>query len=280
MLAILCVAQMAAGCDVSIGFADALMRQADYYRAITEYKRVIYECPGDSLQKHSLLQIATAYRKSGKLRSSVRYSEAFLQRSDLSASQRWSGNVNLGMAYLEDHMPQFALPPLRIADASDTTGFPALCLGLADLQMRRLESAEACFSKGEATSRDSMFRQQAAALARATEQFSRRPRKSSLAASLMSAVVPGAGQVYCGHTYDGIQAFLYTASAAFATYAMYRYEHDVKDHLALTYVGLSITTMFHSANILGAHRTARYYNWKQEQDFSDSAQKEVYQLAP
>ena len=47
-------------------FADALMRQGDYFRAITEYKRTLFESDDPELRRRCTLRIGRAYRKSMK----------------------------------------------------------------------------------------------------------------------------------------------------------------------------------------------------------------------
>ena len=45
-----------------VGFADALMHQGDYFRAISEYKRAAYYITDDSIKNYCLLQIARSYQ--------------------------------------------------------------------------------------------------------------------------------------------------------------------------------------------------------------------------
>lgn len=250
-----------------IGFAESLMRQKDYFRAITEYKRVMYHSENDSLKNYCLLQIGVAYRKSRKIESAIHYTTGLLSRNDVSLSIQTQSNLNLGLAFLESHLPQLSVPYFLEAANHDSSGFPIVCAGVAELEMKNWMSAGERFKAAARLSRDEGLRLQLLRFSDDIQAFPNRPKKSPAVASVMSFILPGSGQVYTGHFYDGLQAFIVTASSAFATYALYRYEHSFDDRLTLTYVGISITAIFHAANIFGAAQTANYHNQKQHQDF-------------
>ncbi len=270
MLGLLLCLQLSGGVADSAAFADALMRQGDYFRAISEYKRVLFYNRNDSIQNYCLAQIAKSYRKSFKYESAIRYSAGLLNRANISPALRRQSNLNLGLSYLENKMPQLSLPYLQTAAAGYSTGFPLLCLGLAELEMKNLDKASTWFRDAGKIYGDSAFHVQILDISEALEKFKHQPRKSPFLASALSFFLPGSGQLYSGHAYDAFQAFLYTASFAFATYSVYKYEHAFKEHLGLTYVGISITAIFHAANLIGANRTAKYRNWKSHRDFAEN----------
>jgi len=54
-----------------ISFADSLFEKGDYYRAITEYERVIFFHPGDPLALTARFQIAHAYLKGDRIDQAV-----------------------------------------------------------------------------------------------------------------------------------------------------------------------------------------------------------------
>ena len=263
---ILCL-QLSLPINDSTSFANALMRQGDYFRAISEYKRVLFYSRDDSTRNYCLLQIARCYRKSSKYESAVRYSSSLLNNATISPSLRWQSNLNLGITYLESKMPQLSLPYLQAAVTGDSASFPLLCIGLAELEMQNWDKASGLFRRAAATSKNSVLQAQMFTLSDRIEKFPDQTWKSPFLASSFSFVLPGSGQLYSGHIYDGIQAFLVTASFAFATYAIYKYEQSSKGHLAWTYVSVSITGIFHAANVIGANRTAKYRNWKRRSDF-------------
>jgi tetratricopeptide (TPR) repeat protein len=275
-----CLQLSLAAPDTSPAFADALFRQEDYFRAISEYKRVLFYNSNDSIKNYCLVQIAKSYRKSFKYESAIRYSAALLNRAELSPALRRQGHLNLGLSYLESKMPQLALPYFQAAVANDSTAFPFLCMGLTELEKQNWDGAANWFRKAASTRRDSLAKAQIMGFSNSTAKLKNQSWKSPLLSSALSLVVPGSGQFYSGHVYDGVQAFLFTMSFAFATYATYKYEHAFNEHLRWTYAGVSVTAIFHAANVIGANRTARYRNWKKRSDFTKSVHDAVMLYEP
>lgn len=93
--------------------------------------------------------------------------------------------------------------------------------------------------------------------------------RSPLLAGALSAVVPGAGQLYTGHVYDAAQAFGFTATLGYGAYSAWRYELDAGGPTA--YVLPSIATLvagaFYLANVRGAHASAARFNAYREARF-------------
>ncbi|MBM4170157.1 MAG: hypothetical protein FJ215_13520 [Ignavibacteria bacterium] len=255
--------------DPTVGFADALMKQGDYFRAITEYKRAMYHSTEESVKDYCLVQIAQAYRKSGKIESAVEYAAVLLAKPDVAPSLRYRANLAVGQSYFESNMPQLALAYFEAArDHQDSLLFPMLCLGVTHAALGNHEKGAGYFEEAVQLQTNMDLKDRYADFASKVRLMERRPRKSPALAGGLSAVVPGAGQLYSDHAYDAFQAFFYTASMAFATYAMYNYEHSGNRQLLWTYVGASITGIFYVSNVIGASRTAQYRNWKVEGDFT------------
>lgn len=268
-LLLLLIPVLAQGQGNELRFADFLMRQGDYFRAITEYKRVIFYASDDSLKDHCFLQIAKAYRRSGKFELAIEHAASVLMRSAASPFARYDSNISLGMCYLESDMPQLALPYFNAAiQLSDTAAFAILCAGVVKAETLDFEGAVRSFNEVEKLTASTALRTAAADFSRLVREYSTRPKLSPTVAAALSALLPGAGQLYSGHAYDALQAFLYTGSMVFAALALYRYEHSVTGHLGWTYVGITVAGVFHLANIIGAARTAEYRNWKSHTDMT------------
>ncbi|MCK4791040.1 MAG: membrane protein insertion efficiency factor YidD [Desulfobacteraceae bacterium] len=243
------------------GYAEELFRQGDYFRAITEFKRRIYLSPEDST--YCLLQIARAYRHSGKYQSAMAYASSVLERPDLTNQQNHDANLTLGLSYMGQRLSIMATQYFEAAQATDPHGISTVCLGWIQANRENWLGAEQIFRSVAEASEDSPIRRAVLQLVPLAEQGPLLPQKSPLFAVVLSGLVPGAGQFYSGHTYDGLQAFLLTTSFAIASYAMYKYENEPGRSLRMTYIGVGITGLFHAANMLGAYRTATYFNWRQ-----------------
>lgn len=107
-------------------------------------------------------------------------------------------------------------------------------------------------------------------------------RRSRLASTLLSALVPGAGQIYSGRAGDGAYSFLTVASTGLVTW-WFAAEHDKHDP---TYVKISIfgviTALFYAGNVYGANIAARDYNLLQERRYVQRADSlfELMSLEP
>ena len=88
-------------------------------------------------------------------------------------------------------------------------------------------------------------------------------RSKWLSASI-SAVIPGAGQVYSGKIMDGILSFTAVAGSAFGTYYFY---NKKEKPLALTFA--FFTCLFYGGNVYGAWNSALYTNSRLNRQFAN-----------
>ena len=96
-------------------------------------------------------------------------------------------------------------------------------------------------------------------------------RRSRFASTLLSAFVPGAGQLYSGRAGDGAYSFLTVASTGLVTW-WFASDLGKRDP---TYVKVSIfgviTALFYAGNVYGANTAARDYNLLQERRYVQRA---------
>lgn len=102
--------------------------------------------------------------------------------------------------------------------------------------------------------RESKLTQQ---LSEVKNQISTLPKKSPFVAGFSSAILPGAGYIYSGHTMTGISSLLFNSLFAFATYSSFRVNNP----------GMGILTglfgmAFYVANIQGSVKSAKRFNVK------------------
>lgn len=246
------------------GYAEELLRQGDYYRAITEFKRRMFLNPADST--YCLLQIARAYRHSGKFQSAISYASATLERQRLTLQQNHDANLTLGLSYIGLQLSVMAQQYFEAAHSTNISQTATLCLGWLYAQRENWREAERYFNSATESIDDISVSETALQLSLLARQGSMLPRRSPTLAAAFSGILPGLGQFYSGHSYDGLQAFLLVSSFALATYATYKYESEPGRRIKFTYVGIGVTSLFHLANIFSAHRTANYFNWRQRDD--------------
>jgi hypothetical protein len=107
-------------------------------------------------------------------------------------------------------------------------------------------------------------------------------RRSRFASTLLSAIVPGAGQLYSGRAGDGAYSFLTVASTGLVTW-WFATEHDKHDpsSVRVSIFGV-ITALFYAGNVYGANTAARDYNLLQERRYVQRADSlfELMSLEP
>jgi TM2 domain-containing membrane protein YozV len=104
-------------------------------------------------------------------------------------------------------------------------------------------------------------------------------RRSRLASSLLSVVIPGAGQLYSGRAGDGAYSFMTVVGTGLVTW-WFAAEPATRDH---TRVKVSIfgilTALFYAGNVYGANVAARDYNQLQERHYVQRADS-LFNLLP
>lgn len=264
--------------DTRLDFARFLMADRDYFRAISVYKEVLFVSDSPAVQHLCMEQIARAYEKSHRYRASIKYLSRLFNEPGVDPAVMTRGRIRLGLDYYGMRVFFQARSALEKARPDDPSGFALTYLGLIEAERGHWTEAGELF--GEAADLAPSPALQAVTRELQTEvlQGAHLPRRSPTLAALMSAIIPGSGQFYCGHTYDGLQAFLYVGAFSLATYAAYRYDHDVNDNYVSTYAVGTVTAMFHAANVIGAYKVAGFHNLRQQEIFLDGVRVKVFEV--
>jgi putative component of membrane protein insertase Oxa1/YidC/SpoIIIJ protein YidD/TM2 domain-containing membrane protein YozV len=96
-------------------------------------------------------------------------------------------------------------------------------------------------------------------------------RRSRLASTLLSAILPGTGQLYSGRAGDGAYSFLTVAGTGLVTW-WFAAEPATRDRtrVKVSIFGV-ITALFYAGNVYGANTAARDYNLLQERHYIQRA---------
>ncbi|HKK02074.1 MAG TPA: tetratricopeptide repeat protein [Desulfuromonadales bacterium] len=234
-----------------MSFADALYNQGDYYRAITEYRRFLFFFPDDHSAPRAALQIG---------------------ESDL-AGKRWNDAETALHKVMDDYPATgeahraallFAGVPFRRGNYSLARRRYRKLLGggtldaAADAEVRyriawtlieenRYAAAAATLS--------AVGRPRAADLAAALPPLEKLPRKSPALAGGLSAVLPGAGQLYAGRPRDaGLSLAL---NSAFILGAWQSFDHGLP---ALGGLLAFFEAGWYTGNIFNAVNSTEKYN--------------------
>ena len=81
------------------------------------------------------------------------------------------------------------------------------------------------------------------------------PYKSTAAAIIMSALIPGSGKIYTGQFGDGIIAAIATGLCGYLAYDNFKAEHNFRG-----WIFSGLTAFFYAGNIYGSAASAQIYN--------------------
>lgn len=195
-----------------LAFADSLCQAGDYFRAVGEYKRVLYlESADPALLSRARLHLGVCYGRAGG------WQEAADLLREVSASESPEAELalfELGRVYYSAGMAQRAAETFqRFASRfpqSPRAGQALLSAGFSQLAAGDYPAAQATLAAVEGEC--------AAALTRAALDPAP-PQRSPVAAALLSAALPGAGQLYCGRPGQALASLLLTGATVFGAYA-------------------------------------------------------------
>lgn len=242
-------------------FADSLFEEGDYYRAITEYKRIIHDSPQSDLAKEARLKIAIAYIKGKRFDSALLTLEKFRQSySDdplvieaiFLEGEAWfsAGNYKEALKIFQKVGRQPLLPEQKERAIS--------AKGWTLMKMGRWKEASAVFDSLGETEQGRYLR-----LSLDLDKGERLPRKSPALAGTLSAIIPGAGQLYVGRKRDAFVSFLLNGAFIAGAAEAFRKGED-----AIGGILLFFEAGWYTGNIYSAAGGAHKYNDKTRNDFA------------
>ncbi|MEN8686532.1 MAG: tetratricopeptide repeat protein [Desulfuromonadales bacterium] len=243
--------------DVQMTLGNAFIAEKDYYRAITEYKRLIILFPDSARLPEALYWIGMAYYQ-GKDYTSAAQSFAKV-RQTYAADYFSSAAFHEGLCYekLGRHdAAALAYERARLYDIDHPDA--------ANAHVGLILNAAEQDNIGKTRSELKNFRFNYPQDERSTgiqdafnllDAFETQPKKSPALAGTMSAVIPGSGQAYAGNYQDGMMAFLVNGLFIVGTVAAI----DNENYALAGIVG-GVGLPFYVGNIYGASKAARKWN--------------------
>jgi tetratricopeptide (TPR) repeat protein len=259
------------------GFAQSLMDERDYFRAITEYKRILFYSPADELSGVCMYRIALAYLKSSHFSISLSYLDRLNKMGDAAGDMILKSGLLYGINFYFLNEYDIARGYFDKSASADSSGIPQLFLGLLSAEKGLWKEASQAFQDAAGKAGSTENSQAATSLARDILKGETLDSRDPFLAGFFSALLPGSGQAYTGHWFDALNAFSMVGIFGFATYMAYSYESQQNNGLYVyTAIGGVITGIFYVANIAGAARTADFYTARQKQDFMDGIRNRVF----
>jgi len=236
-------------------FAENLFSGKEYYRAITEYMRFINYYPSDPLVEKAVYQAGNCYFMAEKWDDAIKVFKEFTGRYPDSQFTkdvlRKTGESYLKKGDIENSKKTFDLIEEKYPE-DEVSNRAKISLGIAYLENEKFNNAVKLFGNVKETSR---YKPLAEKLMEGTREIEKLPQKSPLLAGLLSAALPGAGQLYTGRMLDSLFAFL--LNGVFTWGIIESFNRDV-------YVAAGILSFFelgwYSGNIYNAISDAHKYN--------------------
>ena len=248
--------------DQLVAFADHLYDSGDYYRAITEYERFLFFHSADAKAPYAGLQIARCYllgKKPEAARTQLRdlmdryrgQEEGRQAAWMLEESYRTEGEHSLALDQIDKYLGTY--PGASNAVAA------RIAQGVCHLQEGDPSAAKQALSMVPAAS---PLRQAADELEKESGRYAQIQHKSPWIAGSLSAVLPGAGQVYIGRPDDAILAFVLNAVLIWGMYESFDNGEDVTGGLLTV-----VETGWYFGNIYNAVNGAHKYNKREKEQF-------------
>jgi len=249
-------------CKKQMEFAESLFEQSDFYRAIGEYKRLIFLCPdAGTLCEKAYFEIGVSYFRAEKWKNAIDALETFLvnfpESRMVGEALYLKGRSEQNLSLYDEALTSFR----RIAE-SETGEYRARALyqsGLVFMEMDKWERAGEMFSQ---VPEESRLYDSAGVFSTGLDNIDNIPRKSPAVAGTLAAIIPGAGHLYTERRRDALVAFL--LNGAFIWSAVELFDDE-------KYVTGGIVTFFelgwYTGNIYSAVSSAHKFNRRKKKDF-------------
>ncbi|MBN2539108.1 MAG: tetratricopeptide repeat protein [Deltaproteobacteria bacterium] len=249
-------------CEKQLEFAEALLEQADFYRAIGEYKRLIFLCPAaTSLCEKAYFKIGVSYFRAKEWQKAIEVFTPFLGSFP---DSQMAGEAMYLMGMSEKNLSQYneALRTFDYIIQTEIGEYKARAVyqsALVLVDMEKWERAGEMFSKvpGESSLYGS-----AGVFSEGLENIGNIPHKSPSVAGTLAAILPGAGHLYTQRPRDALVSFILNGVFIWSAVELFSDEK---------YVTGGIVTFFelgwYGGNIYSAVSSAHKFNQRSQREF-------------
>lgn len=244
--------------EIQLKLGDAFMEEGEYYRAITEYKKVLILFYDSDRADYALFRIGMAYYQGEEYESSARsfssLREKYPESGYVPKACYFEGLSYWKLKKLENAGDAFdALP--EAFPASEYAPLSLIAASLVALDEERISATIARLEKLIDRYPEHPTSQKAKESIPLIGQYDKLPQKSKTLAAVMSALIPGSGYIYAGRYGDGITAFIINALFIAGAIAGFHAEN-----YALAGIVGGVGLPFYFGNIYGSANAAKKWN--------------------
>ena len=248
--------------DHILAFAAILMQQKQYYRAITEYRRFLYRFPHDKRRAMAHFRVGLAFYRGTDYEAALNVfgevAEAYFDGPYGKLARLWQGECLMRQGKFEAADILYGDVGQRL-DGRRAGAHAVYRHAWAVLNRHEWQEARERF---HALPFNHPFRETAYHIAEKIPDIENSSRKSPLLAGILSAALPGSGQLYIGRRGDAWLAFV--LNGLFLAGIFEALDHDqpgVAGMLGLFEAG------WYAGNIYGAVNGAHKHNSHQARRF-------------
>lgn len=265
LLLVFLASPLAAQCD-PLSFADQLAAEGDHYRAITEYKRFLHDHPTDPRASRARLAIALSLLAGERWGQADKALETVWTKHPRSPQAHRARRLHAAAAYQrEDYLTARDRYRELAQNSSEASAARALA-GLSSLRRDDPAAAAEDFSAAPLLRRVDLLQGLA--------EYQALPRKSPQLAGTLSALLPGAGQLYTERPRQAGIAF--ALNTVFIYGAVEAWDND--NHALAALLGL-VELGWYGGNIYNAMNNAHQFNRRTQHNFLDRLEQR-FNLAP
>jgi tetratricopeptide (TPR) repeat protein len=249
--------------DVQMALGDAFLAEGEYYRAVTEYKKLTILFPDSDRLPEALFKIGMAYYRGEDYATAA---EGFAKVRQTYAADYFSRAAFYeGLSYSRLGRHDAAALAFERAQLFDRKHPAAADAQLGQsLNAFERDDTSGCRTELEAFIVNYPEDERAPAVMQAfalLDEYDAVPPKSPALAGTLSALFPGSGQVYAEHYRDGAMAFIVNALFIAGTVAAV----DAGNY-PLAVIAGGVGLPFYVGNIYGAANAARKWNLSLKND--------------
>jgi hypothetical protein len=267
---------------LSLRFADHLFGDGDYYRAITEYRRYLWQSQGrgDDAPR-AALAIGEALLRGEQWDAAGRQLDGVASRT-ADMELRRVALFGAARAYLEDGRPELAKPRFRllVADTEAEAGLQQqsrFLLAWGHFDAGELDKARELFQSIALS--DSPHAAHAKGVVEAIDKKGELDTKDPLVAALLS-IIPGGGHMYLGQWGTGVTSLAWnTLFIVAAVSAWLTGDWGVAAVLTFAELGWYSGSMFGAISGAFRHNRDAVRNWRDETIATHGALREFPELA-
>ncbi len=242
--------------ELQLKLGDAFLAEHEYYRAVTEYKKLLILFPDSPQTDAALFKIGTAYVQGDELESAARSFASIRERYPESRFAPQAGYQEALCFWRLNRFDEAEAAFNRVVaryPSSSEAPRALLETALVSFDRKDLPAARRELERFlESYPKDQRVGKARGALSLMDEEP---PRKSPVVAGFLSALLPGAGHIYAGHYKDGITSlFLNGLFIAGTVVALQQENYAVAGVVGV--IGLP----FYVGNIYGAANAATKWN--------------------